>query len=144
VLAGLFASMLLVALGTPDGMPARTFQRPGMRFFGRYSYALYVFHLPVAFFLDRFLFRVADTAPVLGSRTPALLLFVLVATGASVCVALLSWHALEKHFLALKHRFTGRALPVHRGAVSLSVEVRVRERGLRRVQDQPADPLIAP
>ena len=135
VLAGLFASMLLAALGTRGGMAARTFEQPGMRFFGRYSYALYVFHLPVAFFLDQYLFRVPDTSPILGSRTPALLLFVLVATGVSVCVALLSWHMYEKHFLALKHHFTRRPHPAVGGGVDAPAAARVRRLGLQRAQE---------
>ena len=106
----LFGATLLAALTAPPGSAvARTFGHPVLRFFGRYSYALYVFHLPAGFFLDRCVLRVADTMPLLGSRTPALLLFVALATFASVAAALVSWHAFEKHFLWLKNRFPYRS-----------------------------------
>jgi peptidoglycan/LPS O-acetylase OafA/YrhL len=83
----------------------RIFGHPSLTFFGRYSYALYIFHLPVAFFVERHLFSVRALPTLMHSQLPGQLVFSLVATSISVGLALLSWHLYEKQFLKLKDRF---------------------------------------
>jgi peptidoglycan/LPS O-acetylase OafA/YrhL len=68
-----------------------------LRFFGRYSYALYVFHLPVIYFVERYFFGIDELLLFMQSigRTIAVCT---IAGGASVALALLSWHGYEKTF----------------------------------------------
>ncbi len=72
-----------------------------LRFFGKYSYGLYVFHwmlIPT--------FRRVCPPEMLVSRLGSPLLgqlaFIAFATASSVAAAMLSWHLFEKHFLGLK------------------------------------------
>jgi peptidoglycan/LPS O-acetylase OafA/YrhL len=103
--AGLCGALLVMAIDGRSAV-ARFLSGSPLRFFGRYSYALYVFHLPVIYFIERYWFKV-DSAPLfMGTRLWGLLLFAVVAGGASVVLAYLSWHGYEKHFLKLKDRFT--------------------------------------
>jgi peptidoglycan/LPS O-acetylase OafA/YrhL len=73
-----------------------------LRSFGKYSYAIYLFHQP----LNQ---MVGD--PVLHSLEPdgvglaAGLAYIAVVTGATYVLALASYHGYEKHFLALKRYF---------------------------------------
>lgn len=76
-----------------------------LRFFGKYSYALYVFHQPIAMVLSLVGF-VVGSQPLLGSVLLTRFAYLAVATGLAVISALLSWHLCEKHFLNLKTRFS--------------------------------------
>lgn len=68
-----------------------------LRSVGKYSYGMYVLHLPIALALGYTSFRrFGSAAPVL--YTVAVLLL-------SYCAAAVSFHCFEKHFLKLKHRF---------------------------------------
>ncbi|WP_454723974.1 MULTISPECIES: acyltransferase family protein [Cupriavidus] len=93
----LVATGLVCAACAPRRHPL--FSHRALVFLGKYSYALYVFHPIVrvvaakAFGEPRLLF---------GSQIPWQLAFSGVCLGASVAVALLSWHLLEKRFLRLK------------------------------------------
>jgi len=70
-----------------------------LRHFGRYSYAMYLFHIPVATFLPRL------PATIWGGLLTGL---VAVVTGVAITdgLARLSWFAIESPFLQLKDRFT--------------------------------------
>jgi peptidoglycan/LPS O-acetylase OafA/YrhL len=112
-LAVLSGVLILWAVGAGPGTTGHhVFSSPGLRFMGRYSYAMYVFHLPVAYFLGEFAFRVPDVPTVAGSHLPGELLFVGAATVICVALAYASWHGYEKHFLKLKGAFTYRPTPV--------------------------------
>lgn len=76
-----------------------------LRTLGRYSYAMYLFHYPlVAGLRDRVLAPLR--MPVIaGSSLPSQVAFDLVATLATLFVAIASWHAYEKWFLRLKRFF---------------------------------------
>jgi peptidoglycan/LPS O-acetylase OafA/YrhL len=72
---------------------------------GRYSYALYLVHLPVATILTQH-FHAAEAVPTLfGSSLPASVTFSLMAGGISFALAWASYHVWEKHFLKLKAHF---------------------------------------
>jgi peptidoglycan/LPS O-acetylase OafA/YrhL len=112
-LAALSGVLILWAVGAGPGTTGhRMFSSPGLRFMGRYSYAMYVFHLPVAYFLGEFAFRVPDVPTIAGSQLPGELLFVGAATAVCVALACTSWHGYEKHFLKLKGRFSYRPAPI--------------------------------
>jgi peptidoglycan/LPS O-acetylase OafA/YrhL len=101
-----FGTLLLVAItAAPGGRAARFWEAPFLRFFGKYSYGLYVFHYPLLP-VFKHLFPVAGLAEVLGSAILGRLLFILLATGSSLTVAMLSWHCYEKHFVKLKDVLT--------------------------------------
>ena len=96
---------LLVLIIAPGSLPVgRLFEARVLRFFGRYSYALYVFHHPLLFLKpDAVSF---DRLPTLfGSKLPGWLLFCALGTATSLALALLSWRLLEKPLLGLRDYF---------------------------------------
>lgn len=105
----LFGAVVVLCLAaTPSGSLAAVATSPILRFFGRYSYALYVFHHPLLWF--RPIFSLAFVPTVLGSQLPAYLLWLAISVGATLAIALVSWHVLEKPFLNMKRFF-----PYHTG-----------------------------
>jgi len=84
-----------------------------LRFFGRYSYGIYVF-ATVGGWLAAWLGAERVTLPTtLGSTLPQALVRFAIEASCIVAVALASWHLGEKHFLKLKDRFPYAApLPV--------------------------------
>ncbi|MCB9909285.1 MAG: acyltransferase [Planctomycetes bacterium] len=96
------AVLWLALTGQPGSIWVRIFSQRWLRFLGKYSYALYLWHGP-ADALVRHSFQ--PTALVGGSRLPAQLAFVLAAFGVALLAALASWHLVEKHCLRLKRRF---------------------------------------
>lgn len=90
-----------------------------MRFLGKYSYALYVFHHPI---------NLAISHKIVGSilsRTHSLILAdignMIVVGGLSILVALITWNAVEKRALALKKYFAAGSRPVPLAARAHSV-----------------------
>lgn len=80
---------------------------PALRSFGKYSYAIYVFHYPIALLNDRFLGAWSRRLPE-PARTGVWVLSILAGIGASYGVALVSWNLVEKRFLAWKRLFVAR------------------------------------
>jgi peptidoglycan/LPS O-acetylase OafA/YrhL len=68
-----------------------------LRFFGRYSYGLYLFHSPFSRIIDIYMGK-AET-------TGRMLLEYFIFSVGTIVLALLSWHLIEKHMLKLKHFF---------------------------------------
>jgi peptidoglycan/LPS O-acetylase OafA/YrhL len=105
-LALLFASVIVVCVtAAPGSILQRVSSHAALRFFGRYSYAIYLFHQPMILALGGIGLSTAIVPAVWGSNWPGGLLFVLIATAASLGASLVSWHLWEKHFLRLKQRF---------------------------------------
>jgi peptidoglycan/LPS O-acetylase OafA/YrhL len=72
-----------------------------LRFLGRYSYGLYMWHQLTITELQHFL--PASRLPVVGgSHLPGNALFIVIAFGTSIAAALVSWHLIEYPFLKLK------------------------------------------
>jgi peptidoglycan/LPS O-acetylase OafA/YrhL len=107
-LAFFFGAVLVLALDGGGALLPRLLSAPVLRFFGRYSYGLYVVHVPLIA-----LARLAGVAPdaFAGTRweLPGLLGYMALMAAASILVALASWNLYEKPFLKLKSRFTYRA-----------------------------------
>jgi peptidoglycan/LPS O-acetylase OafA/YrhL len=107
VLALFFAALIALAI-TAD--PARWFGRaaasPTLRFFGRYSYAIYVFHHPILVLLPSLGVTAALVPTVAGWRVPGYLLVGAIALAVTTALALVSWVLCERPFLRLKDRFT--------------------------------------
>jgi peptidoglycan/LPS O-acetylase OafA/YrhL len=79
-----------------------------LRSFGKYSYALYLFHMHMNRLLAKLGFDPIDGVTIGGSVLPWQILYVVVATVVSLLIAYLSWHLYEKHFLRLKAFFPVR------------------------------------
>ena len=104
-----FGALLVLALiSPPKTFIGRIFGSSQLSFLGRYSYALYVFHVPIlVFHLDRFL-PLALVPTVFGSLLLKKLVFVTSATALSIALAMISWKLYEKQFLKLKRFFPYR------------------------------------
>jgi peptidoglycan/LPS O-acetylase OafA/YrhL len=115
VVAAFFASLLALVV-TPcasAGFLGKALGWRSLRFFGKYSYGIYVYHFPIYIASGIFLQDHGIWSRMRGS-TYASLLFVGANAAVSVLVALASYHLYEKHFLKLKKYFpekTGAALP---------------------------------
>jgi peptidoglycan/LPS O-acetylase OafA/YrhL len=96
----LFACLLLVALQN-GSWAYRIGRTPWLRFFGRYSYGIYIFHLLVdTTFLMRWLQNRTHSQALGG------ILYVISILILTTAVAVLSYELYERHFLKLKSRFS--------------------------------------
>jgi peptidoglycan/LPS O-acetylase OafA/YrhL len=92
-----------------------------LRFFGKYSYALYVFQNPLIP-ITALWFTPADMARLTGSLLLGRIAYIAVMAGLTLMLAVTSWNVFEKHFLKLKNRFEPRE------------ELRIADCGLRIVE----------
>jgi len=103
----LFCAVLLgVVTSLPAAAERRALERPTLRFFGRYSYALYVFHQPLVPLAARAGVTPAAAGRLLHSEGLGLVAYATAMLAASTALALASWHLYEKHFLKLKARLS--------------------------------------
>jgi len=79
--------------------------RPTLRTLGKYSYALYIVHIPIRNAMKSLVADTGGLPAVGGSQLPAQLAFTLTGIAISFAIALTSWHMFEKHFLPLKRHF---------------------------------------
>jgi peptidoglycan/LPS O-acetylase OafA/YrhL len=99
VCVGLLAGALSQKTSSPlDAL----WQTAALRFFGRYSYGIYVLHPLLLLLVIRGGFDVPYFAQLLGSQLAGQAVFAGVITAGSVGVALVSWHLWEQPFLRLK------------------------------------------
>jgi peptidoglycan/LPS O-acetylase OafA/YrhL len=100
-IVGLFSAALIGIFIThpPASLLRRFFQIPFLVAMGKYSYSMYLFHIPVALILMDIFWQ----AGMRGGKI--YLLYVGSAFLVTVVVALLTWHLLEKHMLELKKYF---------------------------------------
>jgi peptidoglycan/LPS O-acetylase OafA/YrhL len=108
LLAFFFGGVLLMAI-KPGARTAAVFEAKWLRFLGKYSYGLYVFHFALMPAFARW-FGVDVLTRIFHHYWPARLLYIGISTAASIVVALLSWHLFEKQFLKLKRFFEYRAI----------------------------------
>jgi peptidoglycan/LPS O-acetylase OafA/YrhL len=121
LLAFLFGAILVLGLTSPpEAALSKALTSPTLRLFGRYSYALYVFHHPLLTLVKQRTSSLQAVPLLPGLRLPAQVLFTAVGITILLGVASLSWHLYEKQFLKLKRLFPyrGRAPEV---AVSASL-----------------------
>jgi peptidoglycan/LPS O-acetylase OafA/YrhL len=109
-LAVLFASVLVLAVeARPGSVLARGLSHPTLRTLGKYSYALYLFHLPLRALIRDTVYGREDFPTLLGSLIPGQILFYALSSALALAAAWLSWQLFEKHFLSLQRFF--RNLP---------------------------------
>jgi peptidoglycan/LPS O-acetylase OafA/YrhL len=84
---------------------ARLLRLPPLVSFGKYSYGMYVLHVPVAFFWPAWLRQTLPHAGVIAGSLISLVSGILI----SYLLALASWHLIESRFLRLKDRFAYQA-----------------------------------
>ena len=77
-----------------------------LKFISKYSYGMYILHMPVIFVLKRGLSFVPKsiTASSAGQLIVAIG-FGMACLFATIVAAFISWHLFEKHFVGLKKRF---------------------------------------
>ena len=107
LLAVVGASLIVFAIdpGSTSRPVVRFLRTPFMRFLGKYSYAIYIVHLPFTWFLENAGYGVERFPTVAGSHLPGAIAFTLITGSLSIVTALLSWNLFEKHFLRLKRYF---------------------------------------
>ncbi len=98
------SALVLVILAPRQSFIGKVFHSRFLRFFGTYSYGLYVYH---ALLYGQFQvwFPTEVFQRVLGSYIPAVLLHALLATLVSVAVSWVSYHGFEKPIMKLKDYF---------------------------------------
>ena len=104
LLAITFTTLIALAL-RPGGSANRFFSTGTMRFFGKYSYGLYIFHYSIATIVGRFRPVVRQYTH---SKLLAVLLPALVGMAVSIAIAWVSFNFYERKFLQLKSRFHDR------------------------------------
>jgi peptidoglycan/LPS O-acetylase OafA/YrhL len=110
-LALLFGAVLVLVLSAePTWKRIRLLEQPALVAFGKYSYALYLFHLPIRAVIRDKVYTPDQFMVIMGSSLPGQLIFYVGATLATFAAAWLSWHLFESHLLALKRYFEPRAL----------------------------------
>ncbi len=100
ILAILFVWLIYEATTRTCGIVFRIFSQRVLRWFGKYSYALYILHVPIAFLILQGNLRWLSP-----HRQLAQLELVAAYFGTCILAAFLSWHLFEKHFLKLKRYF---------------------------------------
>jgi peptidoglycan/LPS O-acetylase OafA/YrhL len=118
LLAVFYGSILLLAVSRSKcGLLNRLFSHCLLTTFGRYSYALYLFHLPISVCLRETALRPSRIPTLFGSHLPGQLLFYATGIGLSLATAWLSWRFYEGPLLSLKRFFPAARQPI--GEVSL-------------------------
>ncbi len=109
LLAGLHGALLVLTIvSAPTSPLGRFFGSPTMRFFGKYSYGIYVFHpLWIDAFRTPGLRTMLDGLGEAGAVTVRAVAIVALSIGS----AWLSWHLYEKQFLKLKRYFVYETRP---------------------------------
>jgi peptidoglycan/LPS O-acetylase OafA/YrhL len=98
-----FASLIALLLtAKPPSLLGRIFSGKSLAFLGKYSYGIYVFHVPVIWALESNGLQAGLFPRQWGSSLPGVLVFSIFGGGISVLCALASYHLWEVRFLRLK------------------------------------------
>jgi peptidoglycan/LPS O-acetylase OafA/YrhL len=103
-----FGGFMLQAIrALPASTTYRWLTTPVLTSAGRYSYMMYLVHLPIAWLLLQRADIASDVPTLAGSHLPGEALFALIAFVPTFAIAWLSWRVLETPFLRLKDRLAG-------------------------------------
>ena len=101
------ALLVLTLTRQANGLTHRLLTSSPLLFFGKYSYALYLFNRPFVDIIREGWFEPSFMPAIVGSSFPGQALFSLVFIAIPSVMAVVSWHVFEKHFLLLKRHFDG-------------------------------------
>jgi peptidoglycan/LPS O-acetylase OafA/YrhL len=103
-LAGIFfaACIALAVASHRENLGHRLLASPFLRFFGKYSYCLYICHLPIIVIFAKAGLNRAHLVGKLHSELLSVLVVDAVAFAVSIMIAFASWHLYEKQWLKLK------------------------------------------
>jgi len=104
-LALVFAVVIGVAATQGCRPLTRIFEHGFLRFFGKYSYAMYVFHTFIIVWLLSVFPSPEDSGSMFAAGLPRIFLFTITGIMLSSIVGVASWVLLEKHALKLKKYF---------------------------------------
>ena len=106
LIAFFFTQLLVLAASAgADDWAGRFFSQPFLRLAGKYSYAIYLFHMPLKSLIRDCGFGDAQFRQLPGGPFSGQLIFYFVALAACMLAGHLSWHAYESKFLRLKRHF---------------------------------------
>jgi peptidoglycan/LPS O-acetylase OafA/YrhL len=113
VLALGFGSLLVIILtSSHTHIINRLLNKGPLIALGKYSYALYLFHLPIRAVIRDKVYGPEQFLTIMGSSLPGQLIFYVMATFAAFVAAWISWHLFENRFLNLKRYFAPHARTV--------------------------------
>ena len=105
-LAIIASALVVVALTAPAESHVRSvLEWRGLRMMGKYSYALYLFHVPILIALIQHGWTPGILPRIGGSTMPGFFVFAGGCLTVSLVAASLSWHVFESRMLALKRYF---------------------------------------
>ncbi|HVT90991.1 MAG TPA: acyltransferase [Tepidisphaeraceae bacterium] len=109
-IAVLFLCIMIWTLtSAPRGIFNLFFTQKWLRFLGKYSYAIYLCHMPIHRIMREWVYRPEDFlmigTPDHGTKLPGQIIFYVLCTVPTIGLALLSWNLIEKRFLRLKKYF---------------------------------------
>lgn len=98
-----FGGCLAMAVGLrQESVMHRFLGSPFLRFFGKYSYCLYVCHVPLIAFIAKAGLNSNSLTKLLQNRFLAVVVVNGIAFAATIAIAFASWHLFEKQWLKLK------------------------------------------
>ncbi len=101
-----FTACVAVAAGAGgQSLLLKFFSGAFLRWMGKYSYGIYVYHHALHAVWIRFIWETI-VKPLVGGGWAGTILYTLIATAASLGLAYLSWHLFEARILALKRYFS--------------------------------------
>jgi peptidoglycan/LPS O-acetylase OafA/YrhL len=98
-----FGGCLVMAMcAYEESITHRVLSSPFLRFFGKYSYCLYICHLPLIIVGTKMGLRSEKLTEVLGNKFAAIVAVNGISFLIAIGIALASWNLFEKHWLKLK------------------------------------------
>lgn len=125
--AAFFGTLVLLAVHPDSGVVKAAFQNGALRFLGKYSYGLYVYHAMLLwYFLETGVEARFDT--LLGNHLLAMAAVALLGSAISIAIAVASYHFFEQHLLALKRFFETVDPAVDAGASGSQMRINEAQR----------------